>query len=396
MSTVYLNEVATVLESGQRPAGGVSTTTGNIPSLGAEHLTKNGGFFLDEVKRIPTPFYEKMKKGKIRKNDILIVKDGATTGKTSFVGDDFPFKDSAINEHLFRLEIDEQLCDPKFVFWHLKSSFGQRQILSDFRGATVGGIGRTFLTKVCLPVKTIEEQRRIAAMLDKADAIHRKREQALALADDFLCAKFLDIFGDPVTNPKGWPKEELETIADMQVGHPFESKKYVESGVRLLRGANVSPIGLDWGDVCFWSEGELDKYKTFAVEPGDILVAMDRPWISSGFKIARATEPDLPALLVQRVARIRGKTKGTVNLWYYVLRHKGFEAYCTPTETTVPHISPMELKKFPMIVPPEKLIEEFQSYLSKFDKIKCMMEEQLSAAALCFDSLSQRAFRGEI
>ena len=64
-----------------------------------------------------------------------------------------------------------------------------------------------------IPLPPLPEQKRIAAILDKADAIRRKRRQAIKLADDFLRATFLDMFGDPVTNPKGWEVKELLTIS---------------------------------------------------------------------------------------------------------------------------------------------------------------------------------------
>jgi type I restriction enzyme S subunit len=57
-----------------------------------------------------------------------------------------------------------------------------------------------------IPLPPLEEQKRIVTILDKADAIRQKRQQAIALADDFLRSVFLDMFGDPVTNPKGWER----------------------------------------------------------------------------------------------------------------------------------------------------------------------------------------------
>src|SRR5690606_37723935 len=67
-----------------------------------------------------------------------------------------------------------------------------------------------FLKETYVPVPPLLEQKRIAAILDKADAIRRKRQQAIQLADEFLRAVFLDMFGDPVTNPKGWEVKPLK------------------------------------------------------------------------------------------------------------------------------------------------------------------------------------------
>ena len=79
-----------------------------------------------------------LNKGHIYPNDIIVVKDGATTGKTSFVDEDFPHKRAVVNEHLFIVRVDSKVAFPKYVFYCLFSSEGQKQILSDFRGATIG------------------------------------------------------------------------------------------------------------------------------------------------------------------------------------------------------------------------------------------------------------------
>ena len=151
MNSIALTDWVATLESGSRPKGGIKNGYGEVPSLGAEHLSDDGGFNFAREKRIPFAFYESLKKGRIEPYDILIVKDGATTGKVSFVNDDFPYEHAAINEHVFRLVADAKKADPRFVFRYLQSAQGQAAIMRDFRGATVGGIGRTFVDKVFLP-----------------------------------------------------------------------------------------------------------------------------------------------------------------------------------------------------------------------------------------------------
>jgi type I restriction enzyme S subunit len=143
MRLVRLADLVRALESGARPKGGVSTDSGEIPSLGGEHLDGRGGFQLSNTKRIPEAFFKRLGSGRIEKDDILIVKDGATTGKISFVGTDFPFCKAAVNEHVFRLAVVNEEAAPRYVFHFLASPAGQAEILSDYRGATVGGIGRT-------------------------------------------------------------------------------------------------------------------------------------------------------------------------------------------------------------------------------------------------------------
>ena len=164
--SMKLNEVIT-LESGSRPKGGVRGIREGIPSLGGEHLNDEGSFNFKKIKYVPKEYFESLNKGQINPNDIIVVKDGATTGKTSFVDSDFPHKKAAVNEHLFIVRVDPEIALPKFVFYYLFSSKGQQQILSDFRGATVGGISRNFPLKVDIPLPPLPEQEQIVSELER-------------------------------------------------------------------------------------------------------------------------------------------------------------------------------------------------------------------------------------
>ena len=184
--SMNLNEFIT-LESGSRPRGGVRGILEGIPSLGGEHLNADGGFNFEKIKYIPAEFFKSLNRGQIYPNDIIVVKDGATTGKTSFVDSHFPHKDAAINEHLFIVRVDSKVAFPKFVFYHLFSSEGQKQILSDFRGATVGGISRNFSLKVNVPIPSLAEQEQIVSELERhlsvADAIEATLDAELKRAE---------------------------------------------------------------------------------------------------------------------------------------------------------------------------------------------------------------------
>ena len=184
--SMNLHEFIT-LESGSRPKGGVRGILEGIPSLGGEHLRADGGFKFEKIKYIPEAYFESLNKGIIYPNDIIVVKDGATTGKTSFVDSDFPHKDAAVNEHLFIVRVDPKVAFSKFVFYYLFSSKGQQQILSDFRGATVGGISRNFPLKVTVPIPSLTEQEQIVSELERylsvADEIEATLDTELKRAE---------------------------------------------------------------------------------------------------------------------------------------------------------------------------------------------------------------------
>ncbi len=94
MNKIPLNLLAVELESGSRPKGGVSKKSGEIPSLGAEHLDGNGGFLFDKIKYIPQSYFQSMIKGRIKPNDILILNDVGSTGKIRYVSEKFPFRNA--------------------------------------------------------------------------------------------------------------------------------------------------------------------------------------------------------------------------------------------------------------------------------------------------------------
>jgi type I restriction enzyme S subunit len=250
-----------------------------------------------------------------------------------------------------------------------------------------------------LPIRfprELAEQRRISAILDKADGVRRKRERTVAMADKLLKSAFLDMLGDPRTNPKMWRVRELSKQASVKIGYPFQSKLYSERGVRLCRGANVLPGKLDWSDVRYWPERDAPEFDEFALEEGDVILALDRPWISSGLKVAQVNSSDLPALLVQRVARIRGNSRAHSDFIYQALLHPSFWEYCKPTETTVPHISPVELRDYPLIEPGGDVLERFGSASNTILSYRQKLNASLGEGNLLFGSLSQRAFRGKL
>ncbi|EGT4953323.1 restriction endonuclease, partial [Cronobacter sakazakii] len=126
--------------------------------------------------------------------------------------------DLAINQDLKALFIkDNDVVDRDYLFRWLESQ--SSLIESEGKGATVKGITLPFLKGLNVPIPPINEQKRIAAILDKADAIRQKREQAIKLADDFLCATFATMYGNPITNPKKWPVHLMGEIIEFKGGN---------------------------------------------------------------------------------------------------------------------------------------------------------------------------------
>ena len=156
--------------------------------------------------------------------------------------------------------------------------------------------------------------------------------------------------------PQHWEVLRLGGLVDMLTGFPFPSEGFNKSGngVRLLRGVNVTPSGLRWKDTVYWVRQSEDRLDEFSLKQGDIILGMDRPVIASGIRASIVQEEDTPALLLQRVARLRPTKRLDARLLLFLLRGRMFGDYMAPifTGVSVPHLSPGQIRKFKVALPP--------------------------------------------
>ena len=155
---------------------------GRIPSIGGEHINWEGDFNLERIRYVPKEFHENQRKSWVKPFDILMVKDGATTGKVAIVGEDFPFEDCNINEHVFRIEVDERY-NPFYVFAYLFSGLGQQQISRLTSGAAQKGITKDAIKQIAIPVPPPETQNAIG---DRAKRARDESRQLRVEAKDII------------------------------------------------------------------------------------------------------------------------------------------------------------------------------------------------------------------
>jgi len=177
-----LKEITDKLLSGQRPKGGVRQISEGIPSLGGEHVLNDGSIAITNIKYIPFDFHESKLRSKVNKNDILIVKDGATTGKVGIVPDNYPFQEANINEHIFLLRVMEGI-NPYYLFSLLKSQIVQMQIKRDITGGTIMGIISETTESLKIPLPPLSTQNKIAEevrrRMQKAERLQKEAKQLL-------------------------------------------------------------------------------------------------------------------------------------------------------------------------------------------------------------------------
>lgn len=166
-----LADLSVTIKSGTRPPGRAMYFRGNVPSLEGGNINSYGGLLLDDLKYIPDDFHIDHLESAIEPADILIVKDGATTGKVAIIPEMFPYQDANINEHLFKVRVDTRLVDPYYVFAFLYSELGQLQMQREITGGAQKGIIKSAIENLLVPHPPKAIQELIADLAQQA--LHR-------------------------------------------------------------------------------------------------------------------------------------------------------------------------------------------------------------------------------
>jgi type I restriction enzyme S subunit len=141
---------------------------------------------------------------------------------------------------------------------------------------------------------------------------------------------------------------------ELMSGNPFKSAGYSGSGIRLLRGDNVAQGSIRWDNARHWPAGDAALYQRYRLRAGDVVLAMDRPWIAAGLRYAALRAADVPSLLVQRVACLRALPMVDQRFLAYLIGSPAFTAHVlgVQTGTAVPHISGRQIRDFEFALPP--------------------------------------------
>lgn len=305
------------------------------------------------------------------------------------------------NEAIAALPIrDSDRLLPEYLFWVLSSIHLEDEVDKAVKGKTLNH-GKIERLRIPIPHKNgkpdLEEQKRIAAILDKADAIRRKRQQALRLTDDFLRSLFLDMFGDPVTNPKGW---EVGVIGDLLESANYGTSKKASTEkceYPVLRMGNITyEGGWDFSELKYTNLEEKEKPKHL-VHKGQLLFnRTNSKELVGKTAVFREDEPMAFAGYL-----VRGIPKTGADAEYisaYLNSRHGKETLAQMCKSIVgmANINAKEMQAIRILIPPPALQRGFgdiaRSIHSKRDSWKSLDKESENL----FSSLQQRAFRGEL
>ena len=304
--------------------------------------------------------------------DILIEKSGGSDTKpvgrvVYFEGEE---KKYLYNNFTGLLRIkDKKEWYPKYIFYSLYANY-KRGGTKIYQNKTTGLHNlktENYISTFCIKQIPLQEQVDICNKLNRIKNIIDKKQLQLVEYAKLTHSLFVEMFGDFVENPKCYKKEPIETHVDLLSGYPFKSSQYVDVGINICGGLIIMPQTIKWEDCLHWES--TDGYEEYMLQENDIVMALDRPWISDGFKIAKVDAEHLPALLIQRTARIRAIDINQEYL-YYCFIIGGFERHSSITGSLVPHISLKDIRSFQILIPPLKLQEQFADIVGKIDKHK--------------------------
>lgn len=297
----------------------------------------------------------------LQAHDVIVTKDSeepTDIGIPAYVPSSLP--GVVCGYHLAVLRPSDERLYGGYLHWALQSA----EVKAYYSTAATGisryalGIGDLGMTPIHVPSRT--EQVRIANFLDeqtaRIDALIAEKERLMVL----LSEQRLSIAERVMADSASGTKAKLGFHADFLAGYAFPSDEFSrdESDIPLLRGVNVAPASIRWDDVVYWRRDYDTSLERFRLQAGDVVFGMDRPWISSGARVAMIDADSAGAFLLQRVCRLRGGSKMRQRFLFYALSSDAFRQSIEVdlTGVSVPHISPEQVLGFkvPVLTPEEQ------------------------------------------
>ncbi len=318
---------------------------------------------------------------------------GATAGKVN------QGIDCAIGRSVAALRPDVDSLDPDYLYRYLSSK--AEYLRAGSQGMAQGVITREMLGVLEIPLPPIEEQRRIAAILDRADVLRVKRREALARLDELTQSIFIDMFGDPVVNERKWPAGVIGDFVDR-----FEGGKNIvgsgdsADGYRVLKVSAVTSLSYRESESKPLPEGYVPP-TSHMVQVGDLLFSRANTSELVG-ATALVADTDGRTALPDKLWRFKWKDESAAVPGYVaaLFQRPSFRRKVSDRATgssgSMKNISQGKVLSIPVGIPPVELQADFESLRVGVDSMKRDHRAALSELDALFSSLQSRAFRGEL
>lgn len=337
---------------------------------------------------------EQQKKFILAEGDILISLTG-NVGRVGRIGKkNLP---AVLNQRVGKLIINSKEAFPDYLFHVLNSNLVEAKLIENAKGIAQKNIGSSDIEKIEIPLPLIEDQKRIVKILDEADALRQKRKQAITLLDDYLKSVFLEMFGDPMLNPKGWKSKKISELCRVKIG-PFGSllhkSDYVPDGIPL-----VNPKHMIDGKIiadpenCISTE-KHNQLKDYHLKTGDLIMAR-RGEIGRCAVVTPKEDKFLCG-----TGSIFLRPEGEVNnvfLHYLFTTESMIKVFENGANgVTMQNLNANTIKKTNIIYPPIDLQNKFSDIFTKTSELKKVMITQSAELEISFQALMQKAFKGEL
>jgi type I restriction enzyme S subunit len=299
--------------------------------------------------------------------------------------------------------LDEQI-DLNYFKYFLQTVHFTSQLQKLITGSAQLNFGPSHIKKIDVLLPPIDTQKRIASILDDAQALKQKTEKLLEEYDELAQSIFIDMFGDPVTNSKGWETKTIEQITTKDKGSikrgPFggalKKEIFVDEGYLVYEQYHA--LNNDFSFERYYiDEHDYRRLKAFEVKSGDIIISCSGVYLG---KLAILPEGAKKGIINQALLKVtldQKKMKNDFFTFHFTqdnFRNKYFGAN---RGAGIPNFPPMKtFKSFPFITPPINIQEEFESKIALIEQQKELAKQELKESEDLFNCLLQKAFKGEL
>lgn len=300
--------------------------------------------------------------------------------------------ETAINQDLKAIRILGDI-DKNFLFYVFKSKQSYFEIIAT--GATVKGIKINAIADLKIPLPPLPQQKKIAAILDAADAYRQKTKALIAKYEELAQSLFLEMFGDPVRNPMGWEKVALKSFGEITTGNTPSRKNeafYSSRFIEWVKTNNISSseIYVTKGKEYLSKEGLANGR---SVEKGSLLVTCIAGSINS---IGRSALTDRKVAFNQQINAIEPNKEVSSLFLYHLFRLSIGYIQDHATFGMKRMLSKGEFQKILMIKPPYNFQNQFAERVQAIESQKAQAQASLAQAEDLFNCLLQKAFKGEL
>ncbi|MCA6104994.1 restriction endonuclease subunit S [Bradyrhizobium australafricanum] len=300
----------------------------------------------------------------------------------------------ATNQGYKSLVANAQRIDSKFLYYWLKSKTSYLQGLGN--GATFKEISKAVVERIEVPVPPLDEQRRIAAILDVADGLRRQRRRTVELLDSLSESIFLEMFGDPFAHNSALRRVEFEKVTSRITYGFTQPMSHHECGIPILTAKNVRSGYIDLNNVDFASRSEFDAL-TAKSKPqrNDILITKDGAILGRSACVLT----DAEVCINQSVALVKPRTDFVEPLYllgYLMSGPVQARIEAMKKGNAMPHLQITELARFPVALPSLELQRKFVLRKQKVESQKARLERFAEESYALFSSLQSLAFSGRL